>query len=78
MLLWRNLPKSWPFKVQLSGMNFLYSVFFGAGVAAFAYTKMGRRLGYANTQNVTIVTAVVFVLATIFFYTLIAVVLNIH
>jgi len=59
-------------------MSFLYSLFFGAGVAAFAYTRMGRRLGYGNTQNVTIVTAVVFVLATIFFYTLLAFVLNIH
>lgn len=50
-------------------MDFLFALFFGAGVAGFAYTRMGRRLGYSNTQNVIITVAVVFVLATIVFYT---------
>jgi hypothetical protein len=59
-------------------MNFLISIFFGAGVAAFAYSKMGRRLGYGNSQNVWIVVGVSFLLSTIFFYTLLAFVLNIH
>lgn len=58
-------------------MNLLYSVFFGAGIAAFAYTRMGRRLGYANTQNVAIVTAVVFILGTIVFYTILTTFLSI-
>lgn len=50
-------------------MTLLYAFFFGAGVAAVIYVRMGRRLGYANTQNVAIVTGLTFVLATIFFYT---------
>jgi hypothetical protein len=59
-------------------MNFLYSLFLGAGVAAFAYTKMGRRVGYGNTANVWLIVGVVFVLVTIFCYTLMAYVLHIH
>lgn len=51
-------------------MAFLYSVFFGAGVAAFAYTRLGRRAGYGNTQNVVTIVAVVFVLTTIVFFTI--------
>jgi hypothetical protein len=51
-------------------MNLLYSIFFGAGVAAFAYTKMGRRAGYDNTQNVWLITGVVFIIATSIFFTL--------
>lgn len=51
-------------------MQLLYSIFFGAGVAGFAYTRMGRRLGYENTGNVTLVCGVVFIIATIVFYTI--------
>jgi hypothetical protein len=51
-------------------MTFLYSIFFGAGVAGFAYSRMGRRLGYTNTGNVTVVVGVVFVLSSIFFFTI--------
>ncbi len=58
-------------------MNFIYSLFFGAGVAAFVYSKMGRRIGYGNTQNVAIVVGVIFVLTTLFFYTILRFVLNI-
>lgn len=49
-------------------MDFLYSVFFGAGVASFVYTRMGRRVGYGNSQNVWLIVGVAFVLTTIFFY----------
>jgi hypothetical protein len=59
-------------------MDFLYSLFFGAGVAAFAYSKLGRRVGYGNAQSVWTIVGVVFVLVTIFFYTLAAFVLHIH
>jgi len=52
-------------------MSFLYCLFFGAGVAGFAYTRMGRRLGYGNQKNVAIVVGFVFVLSTLFFYTII-------
>jgi glycerol-3-phosphate acyltransferase PlsY len=46
-------------------MAFLYSIFLGAGVAAFVYSRFGRRVGYGNTQNVATVVGVVFVLSTI-------------
>jgi hypothetical protein len=58
--------------------DFLYSIFFGAGVAAVAYSKMGRRVGYGNTGNVWMIVGIVFLLAAIFFYTILAVVLGVH
>ncbi len=58
-------------------MTFLYALFFGAGVAAFTYSKMGRRVGYGNTANVWTVVGVVFLLVTIFFYTVLHFLLNI-
>jgi hypothetical protein len=54
----------------------LYTIFFGAGVAAFIYTKMGRRLGYENAQNVWTVVGVSFVIGAVVFYTLFKFVLN--
>jgi hypothetical protein len=57
-------------------MDLLYSVFFGAGVAAFVYSKMGKRIGYGNTANVWTVVGVVFIFATIFFLTLMKFILN--
>ena len=57
-------------------MDFLYALFFGAGAAAFAYTRMGRRVGYGNAQNVWIIVGAVFVLTTIVFYTVLKFVLN--
>ena len=53
-------------------MRFLYAIFFGAGVAGIAYTRLGRRVGYNNTQNVWTVVGVIFVIATIIFYTILA------
>lgn len=58
-------------------MNLLYSIFFGAGVAAVAYTTLGRRVGYGNSQNVWIIVGVVFLLATFFFYS-IALLFHLH
>lgn len=57
-------------------MDFLYSLFFGAGVAAFAYSKMGRRVGYGNSANVWLIVGVVFVIATVFFLTVLKFLLN--
>lgn len=57
-------------------MNFLYSIFFGAGVAAVAYSRLGRRAGYGNTSNVWLIVGVVFVMATAIFYTIFAYFLN--
>ena len=57
-------------------MDLLYSVFFGAGVAAFIYTKMGKRLGYGNSANVWTVVGITFVMTTIVFLTLLKFVFN--
>jgi hypothetical protein len=51
--------------------NLLYAIFFGAGIAGLAYSKLGRRVGYGNSQNVWLIVGVVFVLVTIIFYTII-------
>ena len=51
-------------------MIFFYSVMFGAGAAAFIYTKMGRRIGYGNEKNVWTVVGVTFVMTSIFFATI--------
>jgi hypothetical protein len=52
-------------------MNLLYAIFFGAGVAAFVYTQMGKRIGYGNSQSVWTITLVTFVIASIIFFTII-------
>lgn len=57
-------------------MNFFVSICFGAGVAAYAYSKMGRRVGYGNSANVWTIVGVVFVITSIFFYTIMVYVLN--
>ena len=53
-------------------MKLLYSLFFGAGVAGVAYTRLGRRVGYGNQTNVWLIVGVVFILITAFFYTILA------
>ncbi len=53
-------------------MKLLYCLFFGAGVAGIAYTRLGRRVGYGNQQNVWLIVGVVFVLVTIIFYTILS------
>lgn len=50
-------------------MDLLYAIFFGAGVATVAYTTLGRRVGYGNSTYVWTIVGVVFVIATIVFYT---------
>jgi len=54
----------------------LYSIFFGAGVAAFAYSRVGRRVGYGNTQSVVIAIGAIFLIATAFFYTVLAFIIH--
>lgn len=53
-------------------MKLLYAIFFGAGVAAVAYSRLGRRVGYSNTQNVWVITGVIFVVSTIIFFTVLS------
>lgn len=50
-------------------MDFMYSIFFGAGVAGFSYTRLGRRAGYGNTGNVATIVGTIFLLSTLFFFT---------
>jgi hypothetical protein len=57
-------------------MNFLYALFFGAGVAAFTYSRFGRRVGYGNTQNVVTIIALVFVITTVVFFTVFSTLLH--
>lgn len=56
----------------------MIAFFFAAGVAGWTYSKMGRRVGYGNTQNVAVIVAVTFVIAFLFFFTLLHFVLNMH
>lgn len=58
-------------------MDVLYSLFFGAGVAGFAYTRLGRRVGYGNEQYVWMIVGTVFILTAIFFYTVLKFILNV-
>ncbi len=57
-------------------MNFLFALFFGAGVAAVAYSRLGRRVGYGNSQNVWLITGVIFVITTIIFFTVLSIFLS--
>ncbi|HEY1063709.1 MAG TPA: hypothetical protein VGE30_00240 [Candidatus Saccharimonadales bacterium] len=43
--------------------DILIALFIAAGVAGLAYSKLGRRVGYANSANVWTLVAVAFVLA---------------
>lgn len=43
--------------------NALIALFISAGVAAFVYAKLGRQVGYGNSQNVWALVAVSFVLS---------------
>lgn len=53
-------------------MKLMYAIFFGAAAGGFAYTKIGRRVGYGNQTNVWTIVGVAFVLTTIVFYTILA------
>ena len=57
-------------------MNWLMSLFFGAGLAAWVFSKMSRRVGQGNNQSIVILTLVVFVITTIMFYTILVFILN--
>lgn len=58
-------------------MNFMYSIFFAAGVAGFAYAKLGRRIGYSDGKSVAIITGIMFVIGVVFFYTVMTYILKI-
>lgn len=58
--------------------NMLYALYFGLGVAGFVYSRMGRRVGHGNIQNVWAVVGISFVMAMFFFYSLLAWVIHLH
>jgi hypothetical protein len=58
-------------------MDFLIALGFGAGVGGFAYSRMGRRVGYGNTGNVALVVGVIFLFSSLFFFTLLKFIFNI-
>lgn len=53
-------------------MTLLYSLFFGAGVTAFLYTRLGRRAGYGNTKQQAILMGSIFVVSSLVFFTILA------
>ncbi|MEI8338547.1 MAG: hypothetical protein WCF91_01295 [bacterium] len=53
-------------------MTILYAIFFGAGLSAIAYGFIGKRVGISNQKQIFTVVGVVFVMASIFFYTILA------
>jgi hypothetical protein len=58
--------------------NAMMALFIGAGIAGFAYTKLGRRVGYGNGREVWTIVAVAFVFAFAFVYSLLAWVIHLH
>jgi hypothetical protein len=58
--------------------DFWLSIFFGLGVSGIVYGKMQRRLGAGNGKALWIIIGVAFLLTVSFFYSLLALVLNIH
>lgn len=58
--------------------NVLVAFFMAAGVAAFAYSRLGRRVGYGNSQKVWVIVAISFVITFIVVLTLVSTLLNIH
>jgi len=56
----------------------MYSFFFAAGIAGFAYTKVGSRLGYGNAKSVWMFVGFSFVLSFLFFYTFITYVVRLQ
>jgi hypothetical protein len=56
--------------------NVLISLIVGAGVAAFAYSRLGRRTGYGNTGNIYTIVGVTFAAGFLFFYVLLTYVIH--
>lgn len=58
--------------------NALYSLYFGLGIAAFVYSRLGRRLGYGNSKNVWLVVGGSLLMAMFFAYSFLAWVIHFH
>ncbi|HET7320065.1 MAG TPA: hypothetical protein VFI84_00590 [Candidatus Saccharimonadales bacterium] len=58
--------------------NAWISLFAAAGVAAWAYSVLGRRVGYGNSQSVWMLVGAAFVFVFLFFITLLHYVIHLH
>ena len=58
--------------------NWVIAFFLAAGAAGWTYSKMGKRIGYGNSQTVWGTIAVVFVLVFAFFVTLLHYVIHLN
>lgn len=56
--------------------SLLVSLMFGAGVAGFVWTRVGRRTGNADPRSVYLTAGGAGVVAFVFFFTLFKLVLN--
>jgi hypothetical protein len=61
----------------MNHMTPMYSFFFAAGVAGFAYMKLGRRVGYGNSKEVWTIVGICFGLSWVLFYSFATFVLHI-
>lgn len=58
--------------------NALYSLYFGLGVAALVYSRLGRHIGYGNAKNVWIITGIALFMALFFAYSFLTWVIHFH
>jgi hypothetical protein len=58
--------------------NAMIALFLAAGAGGFAYTKLGRRVGYGNGREVWIIVSVAFIFVFAFVYSLLAWVIHLH
>ena len=55
---------------------FLISLMLAAGSATFVYSKAGPRLGYGNTKNIWLITAITFGLVFLVFIILLTFIIH--
>jgi hypothetical protein len=51
-------------------MDLVIAMAFGAGIAGFAYSKLGRHVGYGDQKSVWTIVGVVFVVTSGIFFTI--------
>lgn len=56
----------------------LISLFIAAGVAGFAYSKLGQRIGYGNSQSVWTIVVAAFVVSFLIVFILLHTLLTIN
>lgn len=58
--------------------NVLISLFLGAGAAGWAYAKLGKRVGYGNSQNVWLLVGATFIFVFLVFLILLHFLLHLN